>query len=60
MKNKRKKERKKRKKNKEEEKKKKMMMIMMMIGFSATVSNTLLGDICQLALCYHSAGHFFF
>ena len=43
----------------EEEKKKKTMMMMTMIGFSATVSNTMLGDICQLALHYHSAGHFF-
>jgi len=43
----------------EKKKKKKKMMMMMMIGFSATVPNTLLGDTCQLALHYHSAGHFF-
>ena len=37
-----------------------VVVVVMMIGFSATVSNTLLGDTCQLALRYHSAGHFFF
>jgi hypothetical protein len=47
-------------KEEEEEEKKMVMMMMMMIGFSATVSNTMLGDICQLALHCHCAGHFFF
>jgi len=37
-----------------------VVVMMMMIGFSATVSNTLLGDTCQLALRYQSAGLFFF
>ena len=41
----------------EEERKEEEMTI---IGFSATVSNTLHGYICQLALSYHRAGHFFF
>jgi hypothetical protein len=36
-----------------------MVVVMMMTGFSPTILNTFLGDICQLVLRYHRADHLF-